>query len=581
MALQDLLDLSQARKKIGISEERVDAVLPIIRKYISFWREYPDLFVDFMVRGNQEENLEDSTFHFYFYQRVFLRSVMRHQYVYAVFPRAFSKSFLTVLALMVRCILYPRSKLFVTSGGKEQAASILSSKVQEICTLIPAFKREIDWRRGKTIEGKDRVKYIFKNESELDNIAAKESSRGLRRHGGSIEECVGVDGDILQNVIIPIMAVPRRAMDGSSRPEETLSRSQVYVTTAGWKNTFAYDKLISLLVRMITDPDRCIVLGGTWRTPVAMGLQPKTFIKDQKEEGTFNEAGFDREYESIWSGTVEDAFFRPEIFDRNRRLNQPEYEYSNRSSKNAYYVLAVDVGRRGCDTVICVIKVTPQAHGASLKTLVNIITLADEHFEDQAIKIKQLYYTYKARRIVLDANGIGIGLLDYLIKSQTNPDTGEFYPDFGVMNDEEGFYKKFRTNRTEIDAIYALKANAPINTEAHANLQAQMNANKLWFLIDEQTARNKLMGTKMGQSMKPEQRTEYVKPFQLTSILKEELTNLREETEGVNIRLKQVNRKIKKDKVSALEYGLYYIKQEEASKKRRKNFSAKDFMFLN
>ena len=108
-----------------------------------------------------------------------------------------------------------------------------------------------------------------------------------------------------------------------------------------------------------------------------------------------------------------------------------------------------------------------------------------------------------------------------------------------------------------------------------------MNANKLWFLIDEQTARNKLMATKMGQSMKPEQRSEYVKPFQLTSILKEELTNLREETEGVNIRLKQVNRKIKKDKVSALEYGLYYIKQEEASKKRRKNFSAKDFMFLN
>lgn len=581
MALQDLLDLSQARRKIGISEERVEAVKPIVRQYVAFWREYPDLFVDFLVRGNSEENIEDSTFHFYFYQRVFLRAVMRHQYVYAVFPRAYSKSFLSVLALMIRCILYPRSKLFVTSGGKEQAASILSSKVQEICTLIPALGREINWTRGKTVEGKDRVKYIFKNESELDNIAAKESSRGQRRHGGLLEECVGIDGDILQQVIIPIMAVPRRAMDGSSHPEETLSRSQIYVTTAGWKNTFPYDKLISLLVRMITDPDRCIILGGTWRTPVAVGLQPKTFIKDQKEDGTFNEAAFDREYESIWSGTVEDAFFRPEIFDRNRRLNQPEYEYSNRSNKNAYYVLAVDVGRRGCDSVICVIKVTPQLHGASLKTLVNIITLSDEHFEDQAIKIKQLYFDYRAKRIVLDANGIGIGLLDYLIKSQTNPDTGEFYPDFGVYNDDEGFYKKYRTSYTILDAIYALKASAAINTEAHANLQAQLNGNKLWLLIDEQTARSKLMTTKMGQAMRPEQRAEYVKPFQLTSILKEELTNLREETEGINIKLKQVNKKIHKDKVSALEYGLYYIKQEEASKKRTKNFNIKDFMFLN
>ena len=51
MALQDLLNLSSQGKKIGISEERIEAVMPEIRKYIAFWREYPDLFVDFMVRG--------------------------------------------------------------------------------------------------------------------------------------------------------------------------------------------------------------------------------------------------------------------------------------------------------------------------------------------------------------------------------------------------------------------------------------------------------------------------------------------------------------------------------------------------
>lgn len=87
MALKDLLDLSSQRKKIGISEERISAVLPIARKYAAFWREYPDLFVDFMVRGSSQE-VKENQFKFYFYQRVFLRSVMRYQYVYAVFPRA-------------------------------------------------------------------------------------------------------------------------------------------------------------------------------------------------------------------------------------------------------------------------------------------------------------------------------------------------------------------------------------------------------------------------------------------------------------------------------------------------------------
>ena len=107
-----------------------------------------------------------------------MRAAIRYKYTYAVFPRAYSKSFLAILILMLRCILYPGARLFVTSGGKEQASSILKAKVQELCHLIPALYSEIDWRRGKTLEGKDYVCYIFKNDSKLDNIAARETSRG-------------------------------------------------------------------------------------------------------------------------------------------------------------------------------------------------------------------------------------------------------------------------------------------------------------------------------------------------------------------------------------------------------------------
>ena len=579
MALQDLLDLSTSRRKIGLSPERVEVVLPTVRKYVAFWREYPDLFVDFMVRGTRTE-VKDGEFCFYFYQRVFLRCVMRYQYVYAVFPRAYSKSFLTVMALMCRCILYPDAHLFVTSGGKEQGASILQSKVEEICKLIPSFEREIDWGRGKTLTGKDKVRYVFKNGSVLDNLAARESTRGQRRHGGVMEECVGIDDQILREVIIPVMAISRRAKDGTTVESEPLNKSQIYITTAGYKGTYPYDRLIGFLVRMVTQPDRCIVLGGTWRTPVGMGLQSKTFITDQKNEGTYNEASFEREYESKWSGTVEDAFFNGEHFTRNRKLLQPEYEHSGRSAAGAYYVLSVDVGRKGCDSVVCVFKVTPQAQGPAIKSLVNIYTMADEHFEDQAIKMKKLFYKYKARTLVIDGNGVGLGLIDYMIKSQ-NDENGDFYPDFGVVNDDEGYYKKYRTANTEFDAMYIIKANAPINTECHANAQSQLAAGKVKFLIDERAAREKLLGTAKGQKMKPEERAEYLQPFTLTSILKEEMMNLREENEGINIILKQANRGIRKDKFSAFEYGLYYIKQEEDKKKKKKRFNAADWAFYN
>lgn len=577
MALQDLLDLSQKRKKIGISEDRLRAIIPEARQYIAFWREYPDMFIDFMAGpdGGPQH------FKLYFYQRIFLRAAMRHKYIYAVFPRAYSKSFLSMMVLMCRAILYPRCKLFITSGGKEQAAGIVKEKVQEICTLIPAFQKEIDWRRGQTLEGKDYVKYVFKNGSYFDNIAARESSRGKRRHGGLIEECVGVDGDILSQVIIPTMNISRMCMDGTTQPDETLNKSQIYITTAGYKNTFPYDKLIQLLVWEIVKPQQSIIMGGTYRIPVLMKLLDANFIKDLKMDGTFNESSFDREYESKWSGTVEDAFFNAEIFDRNRILNQPEYEASGRNSKLASYVLAVDVGRKGCDSVICVFKVTPQSQGGSIKSLVNIYTLSDEHFEDQTIKLKKLYYKYNADRIVIDGNGLGIGLIDYMVKTQIDPETNEIFPDFGVINDDDLFYKKYKTSNTALDAMYIIKANAPLNTEAHAIAKSQLASGKVKFLIDERVAKNKLLAKKKGQTMTPEQRAEELKPFTLTSILKEEMMNLREETEGVNIILKQANKSIRKDKFSAFEYGLYYLKLEEDKKKKRKKFNAKDWCFLN
>ena len=576
MALQDLLDLSSQRKKIGLSEERVYAVVEEGRKYVAFWREYPDLFVDYLsTMGNPQD------FHFYFYQRVFLRIAMRHRYVYAVFPRAYSKSFLSIMTLMIRCILYPKCKLFVTSGGKEQAAGIMKEKVQEICNLIPAFKKEIDWTRGQTLEGKDYAKYVFKNGSYFDNIAARESSRGKRRHAGVIEECVGVDGQILSEVIIPTMNISRMCMDGSIHPEEQLNKAQLYITTAGYKNTYPYDKLIQFLVWQIVKPEQAMIMGGTYKVPVLMKLLDKNFIKDLKMDGTFNESSFSREYESVWSGTVEDAFFNSEQFDRNRILKQPEYEASGRTSKSGYYVLSMDVGRKGCDSVVCVFKVTPQPQGAAIKHLVNIFTFSDEHFEDQAIKVKKLYYRYNARRLVIDGNGLGIGFLDYLVKPQIDPDTNETFPDFGVYNDDEGYYKKYRTSNCEYDALFVVKANAPINNEAHSTAQTQLSSGKVKFLIDERVAKTKLLGTVKGQNMKPEERADYLKPFTLTSILKEEMMNLREENEGVNIILKQSNRGIRKDKFSAFEYGLYYIKQEEDNKKKKKRFNAKDWCFLN
>ena len=577
MSLKALLDLSSHDNiKDEVSEERLRECLPQLRKKIAFYREYPDLFVD-DIKG------EDSTFHFRFTQRIFLRSIMRHKYVYCVFPRGFSKSFLAIMALMLRAILFPGSQLFVTTGGKEQAASITISKVEEICRLIPSLANEIDWSRGASKKSKDNVKYIFKNGSYIDILAARESSRGQRRTGGVIEEVILVDKDALNEIVIPTTNIDRYLPDGSYDHDEVVNQSQIYITTAGWKNSFPYDKLIEILISSILEPDKYMILGGDYQLAILEGAVKENMIDEMKLSGTYNESSFDREYGSIWSGDIDNAYFSSDIFEKHRVLHLPEKEYSAKN-KNTYYVLGVDVGRKGCNTEVCVFKVNPQPQGDAIKSLVNIYSMEAEHFGLQAIFIKKLYFKYKARRVAIDGNGLGAGLMDFMVISQEDPETGEYFPPFGVEGgtyEEAGQeYKKFKTEDTIKDAIYVIKASGPINTEAHTYAQTQMRSGKIKFLIDEQTAKVKLMSTKVGQNMTPEERNEYLMPFQATTILKEQLLNLVEANEGVNIILKPNNNSIPKDKFSALEYGLYCIKREEDRRKKRKSYNIGDLLFF-
>lgn len=586
MALKDILQKMQNSKKfknkLGVSEERINAILPIFGKYVGFFRQYPDIFIDLITPPN-------SNFKLYFYQRLFLRNALRKRYLYATFPRAFSKSFLSILALVLKCILYPGAKLFIVSGGKEQATNIAKEKFEEILELIPTLKSEIDFKQ--CLFARNYVKIVFKNGSRFDVVAMKDSTRGGRRHGGLIEEAILIDGQKLNEVIIPLMNVSRRKKDGSVDPKEKLNKSQIYITTAGYKDSFAYEKKIQTLVWQIINPDEAAVMTGTWRIPVLHGLLDKNFVKELKADGTFNEASFAREYESEWAGTVEGSFFKPELFDKCRTVVVPEYEATIQKTtypngKMPYYILSADVGRLNCQSVVTVFKVVPQVDTftmnptSSLKYLVNIFTFDDEHFEDQALKIKRLFFNnFKAKALVLDGNGLGIGLVDYLIRPTYDPLLGDHYPGMGVINDDNHYYDKYYQDNTIRDLLYVMKANEEINNDAHVNVLSQMASNKVRLLIDEGAAKARLLSTKNGQNMTAAQRAEHLKPFTLTSILREEMLNLKEHREGALIKLTQINTNIKKDKFSAFEYGLYYIKKLDDENHKKRRGKIKDFIF--
>ena len=149
------------------------------------------------------------------------------------------------------------------------------------------------------------------------------------------------------------------------------------------------------------------------------------------------------------------------------------------------------------------------------------------------------------------------------------------------MNDDDNKYKNMRTDDTIVDAMYIMKANQVLNSEMYAYCQSEINAGRVIFLVDESIAKNKLLSQAQGKKMSAGQRADYLRPFVQTSVLKDQMLNLVYENDGAHIILKQASKKIKKDKFSALIYGLYYCKMQEDARSKKKKRDISKFMFFN
>lgn len=151
-------------KGVTLNERFLERNKTDIEKTLQFYTAYPDRFID-------EATPESDGFQLFFYQRIVLRAFMRYKNVYIVAPRAFSKSFLTILALMLQCIFIPNHKAFICAPQINQACKIATEKITEIYQHWPLIRREVIGGDIEEMPGnfsKDNIRIKFRNGSVLD-----------------------------------------------------------------------------------------------------------------------------------------------------------------------------------------------------------------------------------------------------------------------------------------------------------------------------------------------------------------------------------------------------------------------------
>lgn len=518
-----------------------------------------------------------------------MRAAFRYRYHSFTATRATSKSFTVFLAGVLRCVLLPGSKVIVVADVKGTVIKVATDKLAEIWQHWPLLRNELKTRADDGAQGEkkssDYFELSFKNESKMF-VISKDSSRGLRGNAAIVEESATIDEDSYNNVVLPILNIPRKEVDGSLNPNEPAS-PQSFITTAGPKTSFMYRKLIEMLAMEIIKPEEYFCWGLDYKATVKYGHLTKKQMDEQRLSNTISSDSFARESLSIWTGTSNDALFDYKTLNRRRTLLKCERKPL--ISPDCYYIMSYDVARVGVNSVLCVFKVLPNTKQYS-KHLVYMEVIHGANFiTDQAPRLKKLISIYNPREIVIDSNGVGLGLMDAMVSSSFYAETGEVFPPYYAFNDEDYLPPSCRNPKEEPmpeqnAIIYALKANGTNNGFIHANAYAQIANGSVSFLASEQVAKDKLMATKKGQKMDHYTKREFLLPYEMTSRLMDEMNNLRLKPTGVQNKMdiEQISKSIPKDRWSSMEYGLWRIKyyEDKAIRKAKNRDDGNKYAFF-
>lgn len=356
---------------------------------------------------------------------------------------------------------------------------------------------------------------------------------------------------------------------GTLLPNEP-HQQQLYIGSAGYRNSFAYDKCIETAIMAALQPNKAFCWGMDFKVPVYYGLLNPDFVDELRSSNTYSEADFAREFLSKWTNTVEGSFFDFAKLSSIRKIKKFEWKPSNR--EGTFYIAAVDVARSKARTVIEIFKITEGEDNYNIK-LVNIILLEGRNFNYQSQRIKELHATFGFASVVIDTNGLGVGLVDMMLLPTLSETGGGMLPPFGIQNIDE--YPDYMNDIKDgaLPVIHVIKTNQHNAGLIHANAYNMLFGGKVKLLIDEKLAKDQLLQSGSYSAMTLQERLRYMEPYKNTSLLVNETTNLKVKQTGQTLVLEKISADAEKDTFSALEYGLWKIsllEKERYSRKRKR-----------
>lgn len=522
------------------------------------------------------------------FQKILIYAMMHYNYFMFIATRGIGKTWLTALFSVVRCILYPGTKIVVVSGTLKQANNVLLKIQDDLMRQSEFLRNEIE----KCNIGQNDAIIMFKNGSWITTCTSTDTARGLRANIIIVDEFRMVVLDILNKVIRKFLTSPRQPKY-LNRPEYAHMQErnkEIYMSSAYFRSSWAYKKLQAYVANFFDDTKKYFVCGLPYQLSIKENLLSKDQIRDEMSEADFNELAFYMEMETLWFGDDGQNFFKYDDINRRRTIKNAYmplkfYTNSNPVPKLAdteERILSVDVAlmassrRVRNDASSITINSAIQIDNTTFKS--NFVYFQNfEGLTTDALGIIVMRYFnhYKCTQLVLDTNGVGLGVYDFICKDQYDPETGETYKAMTSCNNQE-MAERCKV-KDALKVVWCVKADATFNSNVCISLRTGLQNGKVSLLISEQDAEEVLRkNNKAYSKMSVNDQTELKMPYVQTTMAEFELIKLDSEVRDGRIKVKEVAG-MRKDRYSSMAYSYWCATQLELALKPN-NSSTEDLV---
>ena len=527
----------------------------------------------------------------YWYQVLWVYFMGISESFVSIASRASAKSWLIALFALAKACLFPNSEVVIVAATQKQAG-VIFGKIDMLRRDYENIAREIKDFSNTT---NNRV-CILHNSSKLKVVAANESGRGERATCTIGEEFRIMDKEKYDSIVKPFAYARQTPYLKNPKFSHLIEEpTEILISSAYHKALWWYEETITK-IKMMLNGENVGFVAFDYLLAIKHGIKTKKQIL--REKATMDEITFMEEYENIPYGESGNAFYKFDMFKKNRSIKKAFYpllnDLENTKKKQKLLkrvdgeirVISIDIATRkneeNDNTIISCIRAIPTARGYK-REMVYMESHHGEHTKVQALRIKQIYYDFEADYVVLDLQQAGITVFERLGEVTKDEERGIEYDAFTVFK-HKSLDKKLIDELEEKTlstmakpVVYPILASQKLNNDIALDFRDKLKTNMFNLLIDNTEAEDYL--TRHHADFKDDSnidtKTFLIKPYIETDLLINESINLEQMIQNGYIKLNTVGT-ARKDRYTSVSYGNYFVSLLEKDYLKNDDFDVDD-----